>query len=177
MLIYSMSVSVDGFIADREGAFGWSVPTEEQFRFHVTQTRELGGLLLGRSLYETMLTSRRYEEAIEKATCATMTVGSPRGRWRNRNTHWNKARSETPVTISGVSFNRASRAWRATRRNRAPKDASLDSMAFPIEPYPTISTVASATSSISAGGTNAGVDPFDCRCFRPAQSSCCCDAK
>ena len=26
MLIYSMSVSVDGFIADREGAFGWSVP-------------------------------------------------------------------------------------------------------------------------------------------------------
>ena len=55
MLIYSMSVSVDGFIADREGAFSWSVPNEEQFRFHVTQTRELGGFLLGRRLYETML--------------------------------------------------------------------------------------------------------------------------
>jgi hypothetical protein len=27
MLIYSMSVSVDGFIADREGAFGWWVPS------------------------------------------------------------------------------------------------------------------------------------------------------
>ena len=26
-----MSVSVDGFIADREGAFGWTVPNEEQF--------------------------------------------------------------------------------------------------------------------------------------------------
>jgi hypothetical protein len=26
MLIYSMSVSVDGFIADREGAFGWTAP-------------------------------------------------------------------------------------------------------------------------------------------------------
>ena len=26
MLIYSMSVSVDGFIADREGAFGWTRP-------------------------------------------------------------------------------------------------------------------------------------------------------
>jgi hypothetical protein len=26
MLIYSMSVSVDGFIADREGAFGWAGP-------------------------------------------------------------------------------------------------------------------------------------------------------
>lgn len=55
MLIYSMSVSVDGFIADREGAFGWSVPSEEQFRFHLAQTRELGGFLCGRRLYETML--------------------------------------------------------------------------------------------------------------------------
>jgi dihydrofolate reductase len=55
MLIYSMSVSVDGFIADREGAFGWSVPDEELFRFHLEQVRELGGFLLGRRLYETML--------------------------------------------------------------------------------------------------------------------------
>jgi dihydrofolate reductase len=55
MLIYSMSVSVDGFIADREGAFGWSTPNEEQFRFHIAQTRELGGYLCGRRLYETML--------------------------------------------------------------------------------------------------------------------------
>ena len=55
MLIYSMSVSVDGFIADREGGFEWSVPSEEQFRFHVEQTRELGGFLCGRRLYETML--------------------------------------------------------------------------------------------------------------------------
>jgi dihydrofolate reductase len=55
MLIYSMSVSVDGFIADREGVFGWSVPDDEQFRFHIAQVRELGGHLLGRRLYETML--------------------------------------------------------------------------------------------------------------------------
>jgi dihydrofolate reductase len=55
MLIYSMSVSVDGFIADREGGFGWSVPSEEQFGFHLAQVRELGGYLCGRRLYETML--------------------------------------------------------------------------------------------------------------------------
>jgi dihydrofolate reductase len=55
MLIYSMSVSVDGFIADREGAFGWTAPSEELFRFHLAQVRELGGYLLGRRLYETML--------------------------------------------------------------------------------------------------------------------------
>ena len=55
MLIYSMSVSVDGFIADREGAFGWTAPSEAQFRFHIAQVRELGGYLCGRRLYETML--------------------------------------------------------------------------------------------------------------------------
>jgi dihydrofolate reductase len=55
MLIYSMSVSVDGFIADREGAFGWTTPSEETFRFHIGQVSELGGYLLGRRLYETML--------------------------------------------------------------------------------------------------------------------------
>jgi len=55
MLIYSMSTSVDGFIADRDGAFDWSGPSEEQFRFHLAQVRELGGYLLGRRLYETML--------------------------------------------------------------------------------------------------------------------------
>ena len=55
VLIYSMSVSVDGFIADREGAFGWGAPDEELFRFHLARVRELGAYLLGRRLYETML--------------------------------------------------------------------------------------------------------------------------
>jgi dihydrofolate reductase len=54
MLIYSMSVSVDGFIADREGGFGWGGPSEELFRFHTALVSELGGYLLGRRLYETM---------------------------------------------------------------------------------------------------------------------------
>jgi hypothetical protein len=54
-LIYSMSVSVDGFIADREGAFGWSVQSDELFRFHLDQVRGLGSCLLGRRLYEKML--------------------------------------------------------------------------------------------------------------------------
>ena len=55
MLIYSMSVSVDGFIADREGGFGWSVPDDELFGFHLARVRELGCHLCGRKLYETML--------------------------------------------------------------------------------------------------------------------------
>src|SRR3954451_18772047 len=55
MLIYSMSVSVDGFIADREGAFDWGAPSEELFAFHTALVSELGGCLLGRRLYEAML--------------------------------------------------------------------------------------------------------------------------
>jgi dihydrofolate reductase len=55
MLIYSMGVSVDGFITGREGGFAWGGPSDEQFRFHIEQVRELGACLLGRRLYETML--------------------------------------------------------------------------------------------------------------------------
>jgi dihydrofolate reductase len=55
VLIYSMSVSVDGFITDREGAFAWGVPSEELFRFHTALVSALGGYLLGRRLYEAML--------------------------------------------------------------------------------------------------------------------------
>jgi dihydrofolate reductase len=55
MLIFSMSVSVDGFINDRDGGFEWGTPSEEQFRFHLAEVGELGSYLCGRRLYETML--------------------------------------------------------------------------------------------------------------------------
>src|SRR3954462_16027781 len=55
MLIYSMSVSVDGFIAARDGSFDWTPPTGELFGFHLARGRELGAYLLGRRLYETRL--------------------------------------------------------------------------------------------------------------------------
>ncbi len=54
-LIYSMGVSLDGFVVGPDGKFDWSAPGEELFRFHIEQIRELGGHLLGRRLYETMV--------------------------------------------------------------------------------------------------------------------------
>lgn len=54
-LIYSMGVSVDGFVNDRKGGFAWSAPDEELFAFHLARVRELGCHLCGRRLYETML--------------------------------------------------------------------------------------------------------------------------
>jgi dihydrofolate reductase len=53
-LIYSMSVSLDGFIAGADGSFDWTAPDEELHRFHNERVRALGGHLLGRRLYETM---------------------------------------------------------------------------------------------------------------------------
>src|SRR5215207_8461653 len=54
-LIYSMSVSVDGFIASPDGDFSWTTPSEELFRFHTDRIRQLGAHLCGRRLYETMV--------------------------------------------------------------------------------------------------------------------------
>lgn len=54
-LIYSMSVSLDGFIVGPDGEFDWTAPDEELHRFHNERVRQLGGHILGRHLYETML--------------------------------------------------------------------------------------------------------------------------
>ncbi len=54
-VIYSMGVSLDGYIADPDGDLGWGEPDEEVFRFVLDQTRGIGVHLLGRRLYETML--------------------------------------------------------------------------------------------------------------------------
>jgi hypothetical protein len=51
-VIYSMSVSLDRYIAGPDGRFDWTTPDEEAFRFWTDQTRELAaprdqrGLLL-----------------------------------------------------------------------------------------------------------------------------------
>jgi dihydrofolate reductase len=62
-LIYSMGVSLDGFIAGPGGEIDWSAPDEELHRFHNRQTLELGVHLCGRRLYEVMLP---WESADEK---------------------------------------------------------------------------------------------------------------
>src|SRR5690348_10590523 len=53
-LIYGMGVSLDGFIADGDGAIDWSAPDPELHRFHNEQGREAGAHLYGRRMWETM---------------------------------------------------------------------------------------------------------------------------
>jgi dihydrofolate reductase len=53
-LIYSMGVSLDGYIAGPDGTFDWATPDEELHRFHNARTAELDLELYGRRLYEIM---------------------------------------------------------------------------------------------------------------------------
>lgn len=54
MLIYATNCSLDGFIEDADGDFGWSEPDEELHQFFNDLLRPIGTQLYGRKLYETM---------------------------------------------------------------------------------------------------------------------------
>jgi dihydrofolate reductase len=53
-LIYSAISSLDGYVADAEGNFDWSMPDEEVHRFVNALERPIGTYLYGRRLYEVM---------------------------------------------------------------------------------------------------------------------------
>jgi dihydrofolate reductase len=63
-VIYSMSVSLDGFIAGPDGDIGWTAPDAELFRFHVEQTRDVAAHLCGRRLYQEMLVWETAEQTM-----------------------------------------------------------------------------------------------------------------
>jgi dihydrofolate reductase len=50
-----MGVSLDGYIVGPDGTFDWSVPDEQVFRFVTDEIRGVDVHLMGRRLYETML--------------------------------------------------------------------------------------------------------------------------
>jgi dihydrofolate reductase len=53
-LIYVLNVSLDGYIADEDGKFDWTVPDEEYFSFVNDLERSVGTYLYGRRMYELM---------------------------------------------------------------------------------------------------------------------------
>jgi len=54
-LIYSAIASLDGYVADADGAFDWSAPDEEVHAFVNDLEREVGTHLYGRRMYEVMV--------------------------------------------------------------------------------------------------------------------------
>ncbi len=53
-LIYGITTSLDGFVADKNGNFEWAMPSEEVHAFVNDIVRNVGTSLLGRNMYETM---------------------------------------------------------------------------------------------------------------------------
>jgi dihydrofolate reductase len=53
-LIYSAIASLDGYVADENGDFGWSAPDEEVHAFVNDLERPIGTYLYGRRMYEVM---------------------------------------------------------------------------------------------------------------------------
>jgi dihydrofolate reductase len=53
-LIYLMTTSLDGYAADENGKFDWAAPSEEVHTFVNDALRNVGTILMGRNLYETM---------------------------------------------------------------------------------------------------------------------------
>jgi hypothetical protein len=54
-LIYSAIASLDGYVADEDGNFGWAAPDEEVHAFVNDLERPVGTYLYGRRMYETMV--------------------------------------------------------------------------------------------------------------------------
>src|SRR5688500_18165821 len=54
-LIYSFIMSLDGYVADRDGRFDWGEPDEEVHTFVNGLQRGIGTYLFGRRLYEGMV--------------------------------------------------------------------------------------------------------------------------
>jgi dihydrofolate reductase len=53
-LIYSAISSLDGYVADTDGNFDWSMPDEEVHRFVNDLERPIGTYMYGRRMYEVM---------------------------------------------------------------------------------------------------------------------------
>jgi dihydrofolate reductase len=54
-LVYSAIASLDGYVADEDGKFDWSMPDEEVHAFVNDLEREIGTYLYGRRLYEVLV--------------------------------------------------------------------------------------------------------------------------
>ena len=54
-LIYAINASLDGYIADVNGNFDWTQPSEEVHAFFNDLQRSVGTELYGRRMYETMM--------------------------------------------------------------------------------------------------------------------------
>ena len=98
-LIYSAVTSLDGFIEDAEGKFGWAAPDDEVHAFVNDLERSVGTYLYGRRMYETMVFWESPPDLAEEPTVvqeyAEIWRGPTRSSTRPR---WQRSRARGPVS-------------------------------------------------------------------------------
>ena len=62
-LFFQISMSLDGYVADREGRFEWGAPDEEVHAFVNDCSRPVGTFLLGRRMYDVLVAWETFELA------------------------------------------------------------------------------------------------------------------
>jgi dihydrofolate reductase len=66
-LVYSALASLDGYVEDESGGFGWAAPDEEVHAFVNDEERHVGTYLYGRGMYETMAVWETWDVGAEPA--------------------------------------------------------------------------------------------------------------
>ena len=118
-LIYSMLVSLDGYVADAHGRFGWATPDDE---VHDYATERLAGVrtyLYGRRMYETMV----YWETASTAPGAEPSSAAFARQWQAAD----KVVYSTTLAAPRSARTRVERAFEpeAVRRLKADTDGDL----------------------------------------------------
>lgn len=78
-VIYTTIASLDGYVADEDGDFGWAAPDEEVHAFVNDLERQVGTYLCGRRLYEVM----RYWETDDATSSRSPVARDYAQIWRN----------------------------------------------------------------------------------------------
>jgi dihydrofolate reductase len=74
-LIYAITTSLDGFVADDDGDFEWSMPSEEVHTFMNGIVGNVGTYLFGHNMYEIM---KVWDTIQQKARAAPWTIRARR---------------------------------------------------------------------------------------------------
>jgi hypothetical protein len=88
-LIYSMLLTLDGYVEDEQGRFGWGAPEDEEVHSYINQlVSSVGSYPYGRRMYETMVyweTAHRFSvcRGVEGRTEAMLGTswGQEKGVW------------------------------------------------------------------------------------------------
>src|SRR5687767_990447 len=66
-LLYFVTASLNGYITDDKGKFGWAEPDDEVHQFVNDLVRDAGTYLYGRRMYETMMAWETIPELAEES--------------------------------------------------------------------------------------------------------------